>query len=123
MSEIFDKTPEQRLQEKLEAFTPEFQQLVLAYKKQPTPEGLEQIVLGLMAYHGGENFTAKLAEKGGAVLIVEDLGFDSLTLVDISFQAEEFVGFIIQIQDFANIRTLAELQAFLRGRIFPAVPA
>lgn len=120
MSEIFEKTPAQRLQEKLEAFPPEFQQRVHAYKAQPTPEDLAQIVLGVISYHGGENFTAKHAEKGGAVLLVEDLGFDSLTLVEISFQAEEFVGFIIQVQDFADIKTLDDLQGFLRGKIFPA---
>jgi acyl carrier protein len=123
MSEIFEKTPEQRLREKLEAFPPAFQQLVLDYKARPTPEGLAQIVTGVMAYHGGETFVAKHAEKGGAVLIVEDLGFDSLTLVEISFQAEEFVDFIIQIQDFANIKTLDNLQTFLRKKIFPAPAA
>lgn len=120
MSEIFDKTPEQRLREKLEAFPPEFQQQVLDYKAKPTPEGLAQVVLGVIAYHGGETFAAKHAEKGGQVLIVEDLGFDSLTLVDISFQAEDFVDFVIQIPDFAEIKTLDDLQAFLRRKIFPA---
>ena len=120
MSEIFEKTPEQRLREKLEAFPPEFQELVLAYQTTPTPAALEQIVLGVIAYHGGENFVTKRAEKGDAVLLVEDLGFDSLALVEISFQAEEFVGFIIQIQDFADIKTLADLQAFLRKKLFPA---
>ncbi len=120
MSEIFEKTPEQRLREKLEAFPPEFQRRVLDYKAKPTPADLEAIVLGVMAYHGGETFAAKHAEKGGAVLLVEDLGFDSLTLVDISFQAEEFVGFVIQIPDFAGIKTLDDLQGFLRRKIFPA---
>jgi acyl carrier protein len=120
MSEIFEKTPEQRLREKLEAFPPEFQQRVLDYKGRPTPEGLALIVHGVMAYHGGETFVTKYAEKGGAVLIVEDLGFDSLTLVEISFQAEEFVDFVIQIPDFADIKTLDDLQAFLRRKIFPA---
>ncbi len=120
MSEIFDKTPEQRLREKLEAFPPDFQERVLHYKTKPTPEDLAAIVQGVIAYHGGETFTTKFAEKGGAVLIVEDLGFDSLTLVDISFQAEEFVDFVIQIPDFADIKTLDDLQAFLRRKIFPA---
>jgi acyl carrier protein len=123
MSETFEKTPAQRLQEKLEPFPPEFQQRVLAYQARPTPEDLAQIVLGVISYHGGENFTARHAEKGGAVLLVEDLGFDSLTLVEISFQAEEFVGFIIQVQDFADIKTLDDLQAFLRRKIFPAPAA
>lgn len=120
MSEISEKTPEQRLQEKLEAFPPEFQQLVHAYKAQPSPELLAPVIVGVIAYHGGDNFTAKHAEKGGAVLLVEDLGFDSLTLVEISFQAEDFVGFIIQPQDFADLKTLDDLQAFVKGKLFPA---
>lgn len=119
MTQLPEKTPEERLREKLEAFPPEFQQLVLDHHKTPTPDSLAQIVLGVMAYHGGENFTHLYAEKRDAVLLVEELGFDSLTLVEISFHAEEFVGFVIQIEDFAAIKTLGDLQAFLRTKIFP----
>lgn len=120
MTQPIEKTPEQRLREKLEAFPEAFQQLVLAHQKAPTPDSLAQIVLGVMTFHGGDNFTTLHAEKGDALLLVEELGFDSLTLVEISFHAEEFVGFVIQIEDFAKIKTLGDLQEFLRGKIFPA---
>ncbi|MEY2882163.1 MAG: hypothetical protein RLZZ15_4543 [Verrucomicrobiota bacterium] len=117
------KSPEERLRDKLEAFPPEFQALVLAYRAAPAPAALAEIVLSMIRFHGGENFTAKFAEKGEQVLLIEDLGFDSLTLVEISFQAEEFVGFVIQVEDFAALATLADLQAFLRGKIFPSAAA
>ena len=63
MSEIFEKTPEQRLREKLEAFPPEFQELVLAYRTTPTPEALEQIVLGVesLSYSLGDRDARKAA--------------------------------------------------------------
>ena len=119
MTQIPEKTPEERLREKLEAFPPEFQQLVLAHKAAPSPETLSQVIFGVMQYHGGEMFAAKFAEKGDGVLLVEDLGFDSLTLVEISFHAEEFLGYVIQLENFANIKTLGDLQGFLRAKLFP----
>jgi hypothetical protein len=51
MSEIPQKTPEERLLEKLAAFDEQFQQTVLAYKKAPTPAALAAIVQGVIAHH------------------------------------------------------------------------
>ncbi len=123
MTQIPEKTSEERLREKLEAFPVEFQNLVLAHKAAPSPATLSEIVLGVIQHHSGDVFTAKFAEKGDALLLVEDLGFDSLTLVEISFHAEEFLGYIIQIEDFAHIKTLGDLQGFLRKKLFPEAAA
>jgi hypothetical protein len=109
-----------KLREKLRDFPEEFQQAVLGFKGNPTPAALDVIVIGLLRYHTGETFTSMYEEKGGAVLLAEDLGLDSLALIEVSFQAEEFIGFVLQIQDFENLATLGDLQNFLRGRIFPS---
>lgn len=111
------------MREKLAAFDPDFQQVVIDYQTKRTPEGLAKIVLGVLTHHAGEALRAKQAEKGDGVLLIEDLGFDSLALVEISFQAEEFVGIVIQIEDFAGIKTLGDLQGFLRAKAFPATGA
>jgi len=115
-----EKSPEERLREKLEPYPAEVQALVWDYRKAPAPELLERITLGMLDYHGGEPFRAKFAEKGDQVLLVEDVGFDSLALVEISFHAEEFTGLIIMPQDFMQVKTVRDLQAFLRARAFPA---
>jgi acyl carrier protein len=123
MTSPSEKTPEDRLREKLAAFDAGFQADVLEYQKVPKPETLARIVRGVIAHHAGADaLAAKTAEKGEGVLLIEDLGFDSLALVDLSFQAEEFVGIVIQIEDFAAIKTLGDLQAFLRRKAFPAGP-
>jgi acyl carrier protein len=119
MKSVPKKNEQDKLRDKLEAFPVDFRELVWSYRRAPTPGGLEKIAVGLLAHHGGELFKAKYAAKDGEVRLVEDLGFDSLALVDISFQAEEFVGIIIQLEDFPQIRTLRELQAFLCAKAFP----
>jgi acyl carrier protein len=116
MSAPSERNPEDKLRERLEAFPPEFRELVLGYRRRPAPELLDRIAHGILAFHGGETFEKKFAEKQGDVRLLEDLGFDSLSLVDISFQAEEFLGIIIQLEDFPQIRTLREMQAFLRAK-------
>ncbi|HVS51207.1 MAG TPA: acyl carrier protein [Opitutaceae bacterium] len=118
-----EKTPEEKLREKLEPFPPEFQELIWDYRRTRTAATLEKIVRGMLEYHGGDVFRTKYAEKQDGVLLVEDLGFDSLALVEISFQAEEFVGIVIQLEDFPKIKTLGDLQAFLREKSFPAAAA
>jgi len=110
---------EEKLREKLEPFPQEFQEIVLAYRRAPSPELLGKIVTGILEYNGGDLFREQRAQKGGAVRLVEDVNLDSLSLVELSFQAEEFLGVIIKLEDFPKIRTLDELQGFLRAKAFP----
>ena len=113
------KLPEEKLREKLEAFPPGFREHVWTYRRAPAPEGLEAIARGLLVYHAGAAFQTKYAEKKDDLRLVEDLGFDSLALVDLSFQAEEFVGIVIQIEDLPKIKTLRDLLGLLRSKAFP----
>lgn len=113
------KLPEEKLREKLEAFPPGFREHVWTYRRAPAPEGLEAIARGLLAYHAGAAFQTKYAEKKDDLRLVEDLGFDSLALVDLSFQAEEFVGIVIQMEDLPKIKTLRDLLGLLRSKAFP----
>jgi acyl carrier protein len=119
MNETPEKLSEEKLREKLEAFPADFQEAVLRYHATPNADILDQIVHGLLHYHVGEDFEELHGQKGGDVLLVEDLQIDSLTLVEISFQAEDFVGYAIQIEDFEQIHSLADLQTFLRQEVFP----
>tara|TARA_R110002167_G_scaffold365214_1_gene589187 strand:- start:457 stop:834 length:378 start_codon:yes stop_codon:yes gene_type:complete len=119
MNEPTEKLTEKQLREKLEAFSTDFQEVVLRYHAHPSPEGLDHVVHGLLHFHVGEDFERLHEEKGGDVLLVEDLKVDSLTLVEISFQAEDLVGYAIQIEDFEDIHSLTDLQVFLRQELFP----
>lgn len=115
-----DPSSEDRLRARMAAFDADFQQRVLEYRKAPDRALLARIVEDVIAHHAGaETLATGRAEKGEAVLLIEDLGFDSLALVDLSFQAEEFVDVLIQIEDFAAIKTLADLQAFMQRKAFP----
>lgn len=122
MNESSEKLPVEQLQEKLEPFAEEFRNDVLSYQTQATPELLERIVNGLLSYHTGEDFAHLKAQHGDAVRLVEDLELDSLALIEISFHAEEFVGLVIHIEDFADIKTLGDLLGYLKERIFPHPP-
>lgn len=118
MNKPSEKLTEEKLREVLEPFPPEFQTEVLRYQAQPNPESLDRIAHGLLQFHVGEDFTTLHEEKGDDVQLIDDLGIDSLTLVEISFHAEDFIGYAIQIEDFEDIHTLADLQAFLRHELF-----
>ena len=120
MTDSSANSSSQKLREKLHDFPEDFQQAVLGYQDDPSPSKLDLIVIGLLHYHTGETFVSLHKEKGGEVLLVEDLSLDSLALIEVSFQAEEFIGFILHIEDFADIKSLADLQNFLRDRIFPS---
>lgn len=104
---------------RLEPFPAEFRESVLAFRTRPTPDLLEQIVTGLLRHNVGEHFDRTYKEKGENTNLVEDLKMDSLSLVELSFQAEDCVDYVIELEDLKHIRTFGELTAFLKNRLFP----
>jgi acyl carrier protein len=106
-----------KLREKLERYPDAFRDLVLAYREKPDPGALDRIVVGLVEFHQGDAFKRKLEEKGDAMLLVEEAGLDSLTFIDISFDAEDLFGVVVELQDMSGVRTLRDLKELLRKRI------
>jgi len=116
MNSETEKNDAERLEEKLERFPQRFREAVHSFKAKPAADLVDEIAMGLIEYHQGEIFRKTYAEKGDSVLLVEDVGLDSLAFIDISFEAEDFVGVVLEIQEFPEVKTLGDLKAILRRK-------
>ena len=58
-----------------------------------------------------------LADYPGETLLIDDLGFDSLSITEVVFFAEDLFDISISNAELVQIRTLDELRRFIRQKI------
>jgi acyl carrier protein len=83
---------------------------------------LDIVVLAIVAHHRTSRSRSPEAMPDTARLI-EDLGYDSLTLAEIVFFIEDVFHVSISTEDLRKIATIADLRAYLRAQVTPARPS
>jgi acyl carrier protein len=104
--------PDIRLHAKttLEGFPPEVVAAYLAYAESGAPALLNPVVLGVLQFYLANPPTEPLVALPGSTRLVEDLGCDSLTMVDMVFLSESLFGIKLADDELAKVVTLDDLQ-------------
>lgn len=86
------------------------------------PAALAGVILAILEDFRPHRDGAPLATLPGDTRLVEDLGFDSLTITEIVFFIEDLFGIGISNQEIVLVRSLDDLQRFVRQKVPSAVP-
>ena len=84
--------------------------MCLSLRKTSNAELLEKVILEILRYHEVENFDVVYKERGDELLLVDDLGLDSLTLTEIAFDAEDFLEISISNEQMMGIKNPSRLE-------------
>jgi acyl carrier protein len=79
-------------------------------------QALTQLIGALFETLEVSTFFDVYAEKGDDMVILDDLGIDSLTLAEMLFYTEDLLKIRISNADAVNIRTLGNLKSYLAER-------
>ena len=106
-----------RAADKLAGFPPEIQAAYVAFAETGNPERLDEVVLGVL-----KNFLASppdesLGRLPGTTRLLEDLGCDSLAIVDMLFLAESLFDIKISDEEMAKVTTLDALRESFRKKV------
>lgn len=102
----------------LAAFPPPVREAHARWLAQRDPAALDVVVLAIVAYHRPDR--ARLAnpdELPEGAELVADLGYDSLALAEIVFFVEDLFKVTISNDDLRNLRTVADLRAYVRAKV------
>ena len=118
MSSIEDSTPEDdaTLRDTLKRCSPATYYAACKFKKFGDPADLNIVVLGIMERFTDRDVRAKLADAADALRLREDLGLDSLTMMEIVMIAEETLGITVSNEELTKLRTVGDVQAFIRAK-------
>jgi 3-hydroxyacyl-[acyl-carrier-protein] dehydratase len=86
---------------------------LLRYRKEGNLEDLNEFLLGCIKRHTDSEYHPLLNAGKPDISFIDDLGIDSMTMMEIVMMVEECLGIQIENQDLMNVRTLGDLNGFL----------
>ena len=104
---------EAQLREALRRCPPATLEAALRFHRSGDPACLPVIVRGVIGRYVGREHRAKLDDAPDSLRLIEDLGVDSLTLLEIVLLAEEVLPVSLGNDDLRHLRTLGDVQAFI----------
>jgi acyl carrier protein len=118
-----DSTPEDDpvLRDALKRCSPATYYAACKFKKSGQPSDLSLVVLGIMERFVEREVRMKLSVATDSLRLREDLGLDSLTMMEIVMIAEEVLRITVSNEELTKLRTLGDVQAFILAKsIHPA---
>ena len=111
------------IKEELSRCSPETLTAALRFREQGDQTAIPTVVYGLIERY--QPATAKLSLKDAKddTRLIEDLGLDSLALLEVVFAIEGVLKLHIENEELKEIRTLGKLNQFLRDKIANVAPA
>ena len=75
------------------------------------------VVLGIIERFLDPDVVGKLHSGDDSVRFMDDLGMDSLTMIEAIMMVEESLGVSIKNEELLDLRTLGDLKSFIQGKI------
>ncbi len=88
----------------------------MAYRKRHNPELLPSIIIGIVERFVEPDLRARLGSGDDDLRFVEDLGIDSLTMMEIVMLVEEVAQLQIPNEDLRSLRTLSDVKTYIDCR-------
>ncbi len=107
----------QNIKTALKRCSPETVEAAIRFRSTHDLEALPTVVYGIIERHLPPENTRSLADAGDDTRLIEDLGIDSLTLLEIVLTIEETIGISVENEELRDIRTLGEVKTFIVRKI------
>ncbi len=105
------------LKEGLRRCSPATIAAAIRYREKGDLDAIPQVVFGIIERYQPATAAIKLSEATENMRLKEDIGLDSLTLLEIIMSMEEVLKMRIENEELREIRTLGQLNGFLHTKI------
>ena len=113
---------QQRIRETLVGFPPRVIAAYQTFSEKGDARDLDAVVLGVLYFYLAKKPAQPLEELPGSTRLMEDLGGDSLTMMDTVFMMETLFGVRIDDHELIHLATLDDLRLYLRPLVQGTTP-
>jgi 3-hydroxyacyl-[acyl-carrier-protein] dehydratase len=110
------------LKEGLRRCSPKTIEAAVRYRETGDLDTIPTIVFGILERYQPSTAPVKLSQANENARLVEDIGLDSLTLLEIVLSIEEVLKLHIENEELREIRTVGNLNTFLHDKITGVAP-
>lgn len=116
-SNAFTPEAEQELRETLKRCSPETLEAAIRFRKSADKTAVPVIVLGIVERFMDPELRPKLSNGGDDMKFSEDLGIDSLTMVEMVMMIEDTLKLPVDNNDLRDLRTVGDVKKFLQSKL------
>ncbi len=112
-------TPEDEaiLRESLKRCSPSTFEAAVQFRKTGNPEHLPAVIIGVIERFVEPDLRTKLKDADDDLRLIEDLGIDSLTMMEIVILVEEVLSMSINNDELRNLRTVGDVKMFIDCKV------
>lgn len=108
---------EELLRDSLKRCSPETLEAALSYRKTGNTDQVSTVILGIIERYLEPDIRPRLRKGADNLRIFEDLGIDSLTLVEIVMLVEETLDMSIDNNELRDLRTVGDVRQFIDCKV------
>lgn len=105
------------LREGLKRCSPSTFEAAVQFRRTGNADHVPAVVIGVIERFVEADLRNKLKDAGDDLRLVEDLGIDSLTMMEIVILVEEVLQMTINNEDLRNLRTVGDVKTFIDCKI------
>ncbi len=113
----FNAEDEAALREALKRCSPSTFESASQFRKTGNPEHLPAVVIGVIERFVEPDLRMKLKDADDDLRLIEDLGIDSLTMMEIVILVEDVLQMSINNDELRNLRTVGDLKTFIDCKV------
>lgn len=113
----FNPEDDAYLREALKRCSASTYEAAFQFRKTKNTEHLPAIVLGIIERYVEPDLRAKLRDPDDDLRLIEDLGIDSLTMMEIVILVEEVLQMSINNEELRHLRTLGDVKQFIECKV------
>ena len=117
LARSFSPEDETALRESLKRCSPSTFEAAVQFRKTGNPEHVPAVVIGIIERFVEPDLRAKLKDADDDLRVVEDLGVDSLTMMEIVILVEDVLQLSINNEELRNLRTVGDVKVFIDCKI------
>ena len=111
------------IQKELRRCSPETLASVVRFREHGDLTAIPSVVYGLIELYQPATAKLTLKDANDETRLIEDLGLDSLALLEMVFALEGVLKLHINNDELKEVRTLGKLNQFLRDKLVTVAPA
>lgn len=113
----FTAEDEAELRESLKRCSPETVEAAIAYRKNGDKSQIPAIIMGILERVMEPEARPRLLEGTDDTRINEDLGIDSLTMVEVIMMVEETLDITVDNEELRNLTTIGDVKSFITRKL------